>query len=434
MMLERRQRMVALRWVVVILLVVCLSSPVVSSETESSEEPSSKDDNSKKNTNDLLLEWVLSKGGYWNDKQTLGFDQNGIFGVFAAQHIQDNEILAQIPWSCVIHTTPPSKRRFDNCDTVTRLKDEFAKGNQSDYHPYTQALLETAQVHRSLLPAHWSAQGQELLKQVLATTIPPQDMFLTLDWKHRCEQVHKDATLLVMTHGEDFGMVPITDRYNSRGGDYMGAYFAMAGKNNSQMALEIRAFRNLEPGEQIFTDYHDYGQIGTPELLRDYGFVELYPQKFIFHHLRVAFDIEVYNEAEDDDDEEQPVLQVTWLHQHEHMAYFHPREHYESQQSQQHIAVLIDFFQREHERLQQHVCPSLQHTAQSNDSIPKQERDTTITFCHAVMVAMEAALDDLGIPVPQPSNLRQLGIAMAPSQQRVDDTENCEDGNCSDEL
>ena len=77
------------------------------------------------------------------------------------------------------------------------------------------------------------------------------------------------ATLLVMTHGEGFGMVPITDRYNSRGGKYTGAYFMYGGNVTSNIAVEIRANRDLTAGEPITTEYYEDIPNGVPELLRD---------------------------------------------------------------------------------------------------------------------------------------------------------------------
>jgi len=273
-----------------------------------------------------LLEWIRSKGGDWNSKQELRYDEKipDLYGVFASDNIERGEILASIPWECVIYPEQNKDEhghghhniqkkvhpdRFDNnCSLVQRVAEEIGKHSEektkttssssSKYSHYVEGLIQTAKEHSHLLPAHWSKGGRELLSQILFQqdtsdqVLPPEDPFLIYDdWKHHCDAlVDPVSTLLVMTHGEDFGMVPLTDKFNSRGGNWTGAYFAIE-NGDGEMALEIRAKRFISRGEQIFTDYHDYGQIGTPELLRDYGFVETYPQRWIFHHQHVAFDV-----------------------------------------------------------------------------------------------------------------------------------------------
>ena len=158
-------------------------------------------------------------------------------------------------------------------------------------------LIHTAKEHSNVLPAYWSQAGKDLLFRIIydddkqQQVFPPADLFLDQDgWRRKCEAVCPMATLLVMTHGEDFGMVPLTDKFNSRGGNYTGAYFSIE-NGVGDTALEIRALRPLKKGEQIYTDYRDYGAIGLPELLRDYGFIETYPQRWIFHRQRVTFDV-----------------------------------------------------------------------------------------------------------------------------------------------
>ena len=289
-----------------------------------------------------LIQFVEQHGGYINPKQEYRYEDiydptNSIFGVFASADIERGEVLAYIPPSVIIsphksdgngngeekdydHDEIPNymlPKRFDNCDTVKLLNEELAKGESSSFYaPYIKALKKTSKEHSRVLPSYWSTRGKQLLLKLLLSTttststsniesfgdttrtsrtstaaslLPPYDPFLfNLQWKHQCEPYSKEATLLVLTHGEDIGMVPLTDKYNSRGGNYTGAIFTRA---TPTFGLEIRAYRNLKRGEQIFTDYRDYGQIGTPELVRDYGFVELYPQRYIFPHQSIAFDI-----------------------------------------------------------------------------------------------------------------------------------------------
>jgi hypothetical protein len=343
-------------------------------------------------TNDVLLQWVLEQGGYWNPTQELGYDDSGVLGVFATEAIEAGEVLAQIPWTVVIVAglTSDDPDRFESCETVQLLKQELEKGHLSNYSAYTTALKETAQVHRRLLPAYWSPKGQDLLRMILNDTLPPKDMFMVnFEWKKECEMIDEVATLLVMTHGEDFGMIPITDRYNSRGGDYVGAYFSKEANTSDTIAVEVSAWRDLEPGEQIYTHY-DYDQTGTPELLRDYGFVEAYPQRYIFHEQRIAFVV-------DFDDEDN--LEVDWLSRIRDMDYMHPHR-----TPMLHVGTAVAFLEQEHQRLEQDACPSVRSlinstatTATPNQEGPTEhELNTAFHFCHDIMEAIKAALLDVG--------------------------------------
>jgi hypothetical protein len=343
-------------------------------------------------TNDLLLQWVLEHGGYWNPKQKLAYDESGILGVFATEYIQAEEVLAQIPWSLVITAgrSGDDPARFESCDTVQLLKQELQKGNNSNYSAYTNVLKETAQVHGRLLPAYWSPKGKELLRIIMNDTLPPSDMFMVeFEWKKECDLIDEAATLLVMTHGEDFGMIPVTDRYNSRGGDYVGAYFSKEANISDTVALEVSAWRDLEPGEQIYTHY-DYDQTGTPELLRDYGFIEVYPQRYFFHEQRIAFTIDI-------DDENN--LEVTWLKHIRNVYYMDPHETPIFQ-----VASALAFLEQEHQRLKQEACPTITSlinsttmiTMSNQDGPAEHELKTAFRFCHEMMEAIETALHDVG--------------------------------------
>jgi hypothetical protein len=360
------------------------------------------------NKNEELIEWLRSKGGYWNSKQTLT-SKDGLFGVFANEQINENEILASIPWSCTIILEEDededdteeveAEDRFKNCDMVQKLADEISKGNESSYASYVQGLVDTAKEHSRLLPSYWSQQGKDLLLKIIDNDkLPPDNLLLENDeWKKKCEKINKDTTLLVMTHGEDFGMVPITDKYNSRSGNWTSAYFSIAGGgygDKENIALEIRAYRDIEPNEQIFTNYKDYGQIGTPELLRDYGFVEFYPQTWIFHKQHIAFDIIEPNIGE---------LEINWRQMVLGKRYNdEPRE------------TTIKFLREQLQRLEQDVHPAIEQSrtmvvveseneeissssssSSSNSLLSEHEFQIINRFYNALTAALRLAITDL---------------------------------------
>lgn len=403
-----------------------LSSPAVGSDP--SKPQILPDDHPNKN--DPLLTWALQKGGYWNPKQYIGIQDAdiGLNGVLALDNIEEDELLVEIPWDAVI--TPlsygpdatdeeqpnakdpslggeklhPGDARFFNCDTVQRLHDEL-ESDQSQYAPYVSALRQTARDHYDLLPAHWSKAGQTLLAQVLGTDqndsesvlppLPPDDIFLSdFAWKPACEKVDKNATLLVMTHGEEFGMVPITDRYNSRGGSHEGAYFSMAGDTDNPVALEIRASRDLEKGEPITTAYYDDSPMGVPELLRDYGYIEPFPQKYIFHSQNLAFVLsEVDDEEEGDDGDER--LEVHWLETIPGVRgkrYMHPKK---GTTPPRQLYKALSYLHRHYDRLMA-ICPSLSNISETT-AASKHELDMTLRYCNTMLTALEVALSDLDI-------------------------------------
>jgi hypothetical protein len=178
-----------------------------------------------------------------------------------------------------------------------------------------------------------------------------------------------------MTHGEDFGMVPLTDKYNSRGGNYTGAYFSIQ-DGSGKIGLEVRALRDIQAGEEIYTDYRDYGQVGTPELLRDYGFVEFYPQRFIFPSQHVAFDVKQTDDGS---------FQIKWKRRISDTIY----------QGRPDKRTVV-FLQEQLTRLQQDVYPKLQKAVEEDEvDIPSHEMQTVVKFCHDYMTAMALAIQDV---------------------------------------
>ena len=324
------------------------------------------------NTANELLEWFRSKGGYFNPKQEIRQDSDGSLGVFAALDIEEDELLVSVPWDCVI-AAENTYSRFDNCDTVKVLADELSKNVKS---PYVRGLEESLQTHAKLLPVSWSPQGKELLLRVTDNgVLPPHDAFMKdFEWKNECERVSKDATFLVLTHGEEIGMSPVTDKYNHAVGKRTGAYFSIYG-NDDEVASAFRAIRDIKAGEEIFHNYRvdDPYCFGTPELLKEYGFLESYPQRYVFPDQRIAFDIE---EVEND-------LQVTWLRKVKKTGVkFHVPPNVKDMQ-----------FLQEHLNRLRNVLLDLQKLSDDTEAtVPKSELRVITQFCSAYMTAMEHAI------------------------------------------
>lgn len=327
----------------------------------------------EKDNAEALLEWLHSSdGGYFNPNQEFRHeipgDTSTLFGVFCKNHIKEGDVLAYIPSEKVIKTG--SRNRFVNCKTVQLLAEELKKGDKSQYAPYVQSLTKAVQDHGKLLPAYWSDVGKKLFLKITDNgALPPEDPLMeNFQWKLKCDKISKEATLLVLTHGEDIGMVPLTDKYNDRAGNYTGLYF---GKMRPDFGLEIVAARDLQPGEQIYSRYYEYG-IGTPELVRDYGFVEMYPQRWIFPKQRVEFDL---IEAKSGG------LEVKWR-----------SKQFGEQQDRNTRRKGVESLGGQLERLRS-VCQEIQVAKR----LPKHEAFVLSRFCQAMITAIEHASDAVAI-------------------------------------
>ena len=326
------------------------------------------------------MKWIVSNGGYWNPPRLqLRYDeaQPDLYGVFARENISEGDILASIPWGCVIYNDNATgdTDRFDKeCQMVKLLSDELKAQQKSKYSHYiASCLLASAKKkHSKILPAYWSKAGKDLLIRLVYDdekqlhVLPPEDLFLDKgEWRTKCEAVDPMA---VMTHGEDFGMVPLTDKFNCRGGNYTGAYFSIQ-NGDGDTALEIRALRSLEKGEQIYT--------GTPELLRDYGFVETHPQRWIFHKQQVAFDVTKENSK----------YEIEW---HDKNCIGNPEGTNYSD-----CFFVAEYFRTQLDRLEQSVHPLIVAAPTQNNAPSAHELHTIRQYYIALTNALRLGLDTI---------------------------------------
>ena len=143
------------------------------------------------------------------------------------------------------------------------------------------------------MPSTWSDEGKELLKTVVGD-LRPDDLTTWIDheWYEECkgekDVAKENAAMMLISRGWDYLMIPLFDIMNHRNGNYLNTVSDSVMDTNKDV-IQVRASRRILPGEQIYTSYNmcldcdnrkeDYG---TPEILRDYGFVESYPQRWIF--------------------------------------------------------------------------------------------------------------------------------------------------------
>jgi hypothetical protein len=124
------------------------------------------------------------------------------------------------------------------------------------------------------------------------------------------EEVSAFYTTLRRVWGDQ--LVPVFDLIGHRNGPHVNAHHSLV---QGEEPLTVHASRTLAEGEEVLISYNfceecrsrrlDYG---TPEIFRDYGFVESYPQRWTFYfkaHAPIVFDVE-------EDHERDNALLVRW--------------------------------------------------------------------------------------------------------------------------
>ncbi len=239
-------------------------------------------------------------------------------GVFVREPIEAKESLFVVPRDCFIHVfdnaeTRQTNNEFDEtsyetynadlCKLANKLMGEMRLGGKSEYAPYV-AYLQTQKPGQ--LPANWSPQGKDLLRKVAISGSPMIDW---IDWNFRSEEnnciepkknesgeISFEEHMVEMTIQRcfDVALIPIWDMVNHDNGRINTENDSMYDKEG----MKVRALRKLEKGEELFASYDlcldckdivDYW--GTPEILKDFGFVENYPHRWVFSEQEIWIEI-----------------------------------------------------------------------------------------------------------------------------------------------
>jgi spermidine synthase len=291
-----------------------------------------------------MVTWFGQNDGYLNNKleirQADPSDPASYFGVFAKEAIQQNEPLLQIPSEIMIAVAENEGENEEEyypqlCDLAHVLLEQMELGDQSDFAPYVNYLQQQL---LDPLPATWSEPAKNLMRRVVgeiergATQLPPADMvdFIENEFEQtHCfddttteegdndelqQQQQQQLLALVVQRGWDKVLIPIYDMIN-RSND-PGALNTESMSVDMTDSLHVKARRAIAAGEELyasFNDCHDCSDTphdrGTPELLRDFGFVESYPRTFYLEE-DAGVDFKVDQEEEENGE---TFLQVTWL-------------------------------------------------------------------------------------------------------------------------
>jgi spermidine synthase/S-adenosylmethionine/arginine decarboxylase-like enzyme len=265
-----------------------------------------------------LTDWLNSlPGGYFNPKQEIrpvdtsvdGDDNEIFYGVYAKEFIAEGELLNQVPWEYIINKVEEDRTLAEvddentsiKCGTVRNLVKEMRNIEHSKFQPYIRYLMDQP---RGVLPSAWTKKGMAIFEEVLGAPnqkIPPLEAttWLEEDWFDGCRAARSDelgahAAMQVVSRSDDDLLIPVYDMYNHRNGKWYNTHM----KLNRGVNHQVTARRDIQPGEQIHNSYNMCDECGgrkdsygTPEIFRDYGFIEDFPQRWDLDNLDVMFDL-----------------------------------------------------------------------------------------------------------------------------------------------
>jgi len=303
---------------------------------------------------DDLLQWMKDNGGTVHPNLQIRRadpdDPTSRYGIFAKDAITKDETILMIPRKCLVTAGDPDVGdvmsvevkpdqyravkitkvnlddtydiRYDSgqsergvlaedlfqiyhgamvCDTVRNLAAEMHKAENSFYAPYVLDLLAQP---TDQLPAKWSDSGKAMLRDLLdGDELPPRNI-MSASFAKECggndsDPVTDNAAMIQLQRAWDDVLVPVLDMLSHRNGRWLNTV-----NSNIHWAKPVflQASRKIEKGEEIYTSYNfcsdcdnrNFGY-GTPEILRDYGFVEQFPQRWFFPKYeedKLAFEID----------------------------------------------------------------------------------------------------------------------------------------------
>mmetsp|Transcript_8925 Transcript_8925/g.14728 ORF Transcript_8925/g.14728 Transcript_8925/m.14728 type:complete len:404 (-) Transcript_8925:393-1604(-) len=260
-----------------------------------------------------LMKWLRDNGSFINDKLQIRHinpnDPKSPRGVFALESLEEGETVCNIPWDLVIKPSKDTKSqkeksRESDCGTINAVIEELGK-SESEMTPYGKYLLSQ---QRGYTVGFWSKEGQELFWEMTDDErLPPIWIEESLEeWEDYCdgdEEIddHVFALMLVKARADYQYLVPFYDMMNHNNGktNVIHKYDPYKGDPIHETGYEMVTSKPISAGEELFLSYNHckicqqyYDWFGTPEMFRHFGFVESYPQRWLFDFARVKFDLD----------------------------------------------------------------------------------------------------------------------------------------------
>ena len=247
-------------------------------------------------------------------------DGNWYWGEISAVHANDDDTYYDILFEDgdLYENVPSDRLTLDGitCDTARNLQENIRLGEKSHFFVYIN-YLQKQQPSMPPIPSAWSSAGQDMLRRLLGHNndddgdddntrnkqllLPPYTIPRSIqeEWVDNCrgdpnDPIGVQAYGLVKQLAWDDAFIPFHELVRHRNGRWLNA----ERKTTSSAHVILRAVRDIEPGEPIHVSRNfcedcldRHWNYGTAELLRDYGFVEDFPQRWIFQE-DLAFDLD----------------------------------------------------------------------------------------------------------------------------------------------
>ncbi|KAL7564709.1 hypothetical protein ACA910_010125 [Epithemia clementina (nom. ined.)] len=271
------------------------------------------------------IDWVRSKGGFVHSsfeiRRVDPDDDSSRYGVFAKTDISKSELILSIPRECVIQPPMEFFEDWEICDTVEILAREMQRGKSSVYEPYV-TYLKTQATRAGQLPTVWSDAGKSFLvfqllgapPQWIATTttkgktpstaaanavlLPPKNSIRAGSSCDERNEYERQAHMLTTQRSWDELLIPVWDMVSHRNGHWTNVAESYSVFDIGH-PITVHATRDIRAGEELYMTYDHCPDCqgrsrnyGTPEILRDYGFVESLPQKWVLHDQQVSFTLD----------------------------------------------------------------------------------------------------------------------------------------------
>jgi len=271
------------------------------------------------------VEWLFTQGGFFHPNISIQplFESedestNVPLGLFAKKDFKKGDTMIVVPRHCLLTAGPES---MDMCLTATNLIKERRLKEQSKYAPYVDYLYSKDCIP---LPSVWSDTAKKLIRNIRGEKLPPHDLTEVSFLNHCLEpQLHdaddtdidldivesstmqelEFAYLTVVSRAWTDKLVPVFDMLNHHSGRYNNVDSTPV---HGSGAVAVHATRDIPAGEQLFLSYMDCideegyeNDYVLPQMLRDFGFVDAYPQRWNFpvfssdhEEVDVVFDID----------------------------------------------------------------------------------------------------------------------------------------------
>ena len=331
------------------------------------------------------VEWVRAKGGFVSDKLEFrrvdGSDPETTFGVFAPVDLKKGEVVMKIPQVCLLGTDDGS---HDVCRVVVNLAKQRQLGSESDFEPYVSYMYDGNSMEP--IPSAYSDEGKRLMDDVVGIELPTAGTMTRMTYDRFCrksispkeeaELPHLDEAYAIwLRRAWEEKMLPLYDIVNHRNGNYTNVDITSPRKKGD---VQVFATRDIRAGEQLYGSYNNSTDSVYPltyvlqHILRDFGFVEQYPRRWIFRP--AGWDL-VFELDEKDSGE----LEVRWLQDERTWG---PPETWKEE-------TVLRYFRGHLQRLKdlgQHVAEGLEKLKS------RHERDTIEEFYQAKMTALQHAI------------------------------------------